>query len=853
MEQLNGTVTDAGAAYINQKIVAGQPVTIDHFLLAYVPGIDETTAADPAITAVPATATFSQAEPIHKLAYNGDNAVTYSLMLAASAGDFDFNWYGIVTDTGVLLAFAHIPEVKKRANIGQVINRNFVVPFTNAKALTGAQVPVESWQFDNTIHLNRIDADVRAVNQEMYGHATFFADAGLVTASGADYHVAPGNAVIGGFQITVPETTLPAAVGDVIQCAVTWAVDNQGNYSADITVFADPVEAAPVAGDTYTVTLSSISAGQAITDQRQVLPHAVDTALELQALKPVVDSKAPLASPALTGNPTAPTQPAGTNNTRIANTAFVVKAINDMINGAPGALDTLNELAAAMGDDPNFAATVTNELANKVDQSDPRLSDAREWLAATVGQAEAEAGEATTRRAWTAQRVHQSSEAAISARADLYRIRGTITTEDFFVPRAPGLYKVQNGSGTPNPNRPPITAWGMSNLFGLLKVDVSEVGGEERVVLEFMSTSNQGFTVSSNGGTWQQWQPTNDASYLLRTPMVQGDGGYGNFVNDAMYYAVTSKDFDLLTFRTPGLNINNDASDWANAPISGWLYVEVFVHANPTNLSWVTQRVTTMGTIGIAGRMFIRSCVSGVWTGWREITQSYGAADWAGGNTKNEASGMLVWRNYGNSHVIFDASSALSPSQIPVDRKDPAVPWSDSLPTLMGWNGVETFGVRVDSSKRADQVAGIVPFQDASGVLTAESGQLSNTVSQLLQAPTADDIRQVIGAAAEVTIDQLYYDSVGSWSGTKSLSASYNDYDLLIVASKHYLGFGGDSYFDYTTIPSYHWGQGWKTKVMGYGTDLLLVQKGATNTEFSLHATDAAGSLRIHSVFGVKW
>jgi len=44
---------------------------------------------------------------------------------------------------------------------------------------------------------------------------------------------------------------------------------------------------------------------------------------------------------------------------------FVDGRINLVIDGAPGALDTLNELAAALGDDPNFATTVTNELANK--------------------------------------------------------------------------------------------------------------------------------------------------------------------------------------------------------------------------------------------------------------------------------------------------------------------------------------------------------------------------------------------------------------------------------------------------------------------------------------------------------
>lgn len=48
--------------------------------------------------------------------------------------------------------------------------------------------------------------------------------------------------------------------------------------------------------------------------------------------------------------------------------AAISKAVNDLINGAPDALDTLNELAAAMGDDPNFATTVTNALAGKVDK-----------------------------------------------------------------------------------------------------------------------------------------------------------------------------------------------------------------------------------------------------------------------------------------------------------------------------------------------------------------------------------------------------------------------------------------------------------------------------------------------------
>jgi hypothetical protein len=74
---------------------------------------------------------------------------------------------------------------------------------------------------------------------------------------------------------------------------------------------------------------------------------------------------AKLASPALTGTPTAPTAAPGTDTTQISTTAFVQAAIAALINAAPGALDTLDELAAALGDDANFAATLTTALAGK--------------------------------------------------------------------------------------------------------------------------------------------------------------------------------------------------------------------------------------------------------------------------------------------------------------------------------------------------------------------------------------------------------------------------------------------------------------------------------------------------------
>lgn len=84
--------------------------------------------------------------------------------------------------------------------------------------------------------------------------------------------------------------------------------------------------------------------------------------------------KAPLASPALTGTPTVPTAGKGTNNGQIASTAFVSQAITALVNSAPGTLDTLQELAAALGNNANFATTVTNALAGKLGKTEKAAS-----------------------------------------------------------------------------------------------------------------------------------------------------------------------------------------------------------------------------------------------------------------------------------------------------------------------------------------------------------------------------------------------------------------------------------------------------------------------------------------------
>jgi hypothetical protein len=102
--------------------------------------------------------------------------------------------------------------------------------------------------------------------------------------------------------------------------------------------------------------------GDAFARANHTGAQAISTVTGLQT---ALDGKAPLNSPALTGTPTVPTAANGTNTTQAASTAFVQAAVALLINSAPGLLDTLDEIAAALNDDPDFAGTMTTALAGK--------------------------------------------------------------------------------------------------------------------------------------------------------------------------------------------------------------------------------------------------------------------------------------------------------------------------------------------------------------------------------------------------------------------------------------------------------------------------------------------------------
>jgi hypothetical protein len=178
--------------------------------------------------------------------------------------------------------------------------------------------------------------------------------------------------------VTLPGTT---SIGDISSTEVGYLNGVTSGIQTQIdSKLASATAAstyAPIASPTFTGTVTTplSTAGYVKTDASGVLSSSAAVAqADVTNLTSDLALKAPLASPALTGTPTAPTANAGTNTTQIATTAFVTGAVADLIASAPGALNTLDELAAALGDDANFASTVTNSLALKAPIASPTFT-----------------------------------------------------------------------------------------------------------------------------------------------------------------------------------------------------------------------------------------------------------------------------------------------------------------------------------------------------------------------------------------------------------------------------------------------------------------------------------------------
>ncbi len=194
---------------------------------------------------------------------------------------------------------------------------------------------------------------------------------------------------LGDGELLVCTVNIPAGVSAITQEMIDTSERINRTIGIDISDSvtssrSDVAASSLAAKKAYDLAKSKYTAQDASTTQKGLVQLSSETNSDsetmaatpkaVKSVKDLADTKAPIESPSLTGTPTAPTAAQGTNSTQIANTAFVKSAITALINGAPGTLDTLKEIAAAINNDPNFSTTINNALALKAPLASPALT-----------------------------------------------------------------------------------------------------------------------------------------------------------------------------------------------------------------------------------------------------------------------------------------------------------------------------------------------------------------------------------------------------------------------------------------------------------------------------------------------
>ncbi|MCY6923597.1 phage tail protein, partial [Escherichia coli] len=320
-------LTNQGAARLANATMLGSKLNLTQMAVGDANGVLPT--PDPAQTKL---INQKRIAPLNLLSVdpNNQSQIIAEQIIPENEGGFWIREIGLYDDEGVLIAVANCPETYKpqlQEGSGRTQTIRMILVVTNTEAITlkidpSVVLATRKYVDDEVLELRLYVDDQMRKHIAAQDPHTQYAQKHNPTFTGE------------------PKAPTPAAGNNTTRIATTAFVQ------AALTAL---INGAPATLDT----LKEIAA--AINNDPN-FSTTINNALAL---------KAPLSSPALTGTPTAPTAAQSVNNTQIATTAFVKSAIAAMVGSAPAALDTLNELASALGNDPNFATTMLNALAGK--------------------------------------------------------------------------------------------------------------------------------------------------------------------------------------------------------------------------------------------------------------------------------------------------------------------------------------------------------------------------------------------------------------------------------------------------------------------------------------------------------
>ncbi|SQB75184.1 tail fiber protein [Escherichia coli] len=316
-------LTNQGAARLANATMLGSKLNLTQMAVGDANGVLPT--PDPAQTKL---INQKRIAPLNLLSVdpNNQSQIIAEQIIPENEGGFWIREIGLYDDEGVLIAVANCPETYKpqlQEGSGRTQTIRMILVVTNTEAITLKIDP-------SVVLATRKYVDDKISEHEQSRHHP---DASLTVKGFTQLSSAINS-----------ESETLAATPKAVKAAYDLA---DGKYTAQN------------ATTTQKGIVQLSSATNSTSETLAATPKAV------KAVMDETNKKAPLNSPALTGTPTTPTAPQGTNSTQIASTAFVMAAIAALVDSSPDALNTLSELAAALGNDPNFATTMTNALAGK--------------------------------------------------------------------------------------------------------------------------------------------------------------------------------------------------------------------------------------------------------------------------------------------------------------------------------------------------------------------------------------------------------------------------------------------------------------------------------------------------------
>ncbi|WP_338799506.1 phage tail protein [Escherichia coli] len=360
-------LTNQGAARLANATMLGSKLNLTQMAVGDANGVLPT--PDPAQTKL---INQKRIAPLNLLSVdpNNQSQIIAEQIIPESEGGFWIREIGLYDDKGVLIAVANCPETYKpqlQEGSGRTQTIRMILVVTNTEAITLKIDPSVVLATRKYVDDKISEHEQSRRHPDASPTAKGFVQLSSATNSTSETLAATPKAVKAAYDLANGKYTAQDA---------TTARKGLVQLSSATNSTSETLAATPKAVKAaYDLANGKYTAQDATTARKGLvqLSSATNSTSETlaatpKAVKAVMDEtnkKAPLNSPALTGTPTTPTARQGTNNTQIASTAFVMAAIAALVDSSPDALNTLNELAAALGNNPNFATTMTNALAGK--------------------------------------------------------------------------------------------------------------------------------------------------------------------------------------------------------------------------------------------------------------------------------------------------------------------------------------------------------------------------------------------------------------------------------------------------------------------------------------------------------